>query len=98
MKPKAFRRKLQIPDEQALQKYLKLIETEYRKARATYPPMISFNEGKSLIEDAVLKLKLELLTSAAQITKAEQHAIEISAMALSLLVDLVDPFLKEDQH
>lgn len=98
MKLKAFRRKIQKPNEAAIKHYAERIVEEYRQARTIYPPFGSFHEGKAVLEAEFEGFWEEIKNKNGVLVKVEDKLVKTGAMALGILVDMVEPFLAEDRQ
>ena len=70
---------------------------ELGRARANYPPMASYHEGWAIIQEEVEELWAEVRKrpGARDRRKMQEEAVQVAAMALRFVVDLVPPLLSE---
>ena len=69
------------------------IQAEYLAARGAHPPLHSLHEGLAVLQEEVYELMLEVYTNPRKHpernARARQEAIQVAAMALRLLVDVL---------
>jgi len=74
-----------------LAKILEKVKVEVERAESLYPPMSSVHEGHSILKEEQEELWDEIKKSPKKrdFTKIEEEAVQVAAMAVRFLLDLV---------
>jgi hypothetical protein len=80
-----------VPEISLPNKYWLAIRMEYERALKNYPPFNSAHEGLAIIEEEFEELKAEVFKNDSLRSRSalQEEAIQLGAMALCFLVDIV---------
>lgn len=66
-----------------------LIEQEFERATSMHPPMNTYHEAEAVIEEEFLELRTEVFRKDLDRDRVATEAVQLAAMCLRLLVDLL---------
>lgn len=72
------------------------ISAEYRRAADKFERFHSFHEGLAVLMEEFEKLKTEVFRKDVSLRQMRMEAIQVGAMAVRFLVDLIDPEASHD--
>lgn len=85
-------------NELIIRKYTTRIQKEYERARRVYPPFNSFGYGDFVLRKQYDQFWQEITKSNGKIENIEKQLIEIGAMALGILVDVVANYHEDEKE